>query len=77
MFNSLRVLSRSAVCGVGSAVAAASPPFMPEIALAASFRLNCAKAGLADRANSEASAIPHEIFIQTSSCAMKPSENRR
>ncbi|MNF84234.1 hypothetical protein D3C84_665850 [compost metagenome] len=47
------------------------PPCMPEMALVASFRLNCAKTGLADKANSEASAIPREIFIQTSSCAMK------
>jgi hypothetical protein len=41
------------------------------MALAASPKLNCAKAGLAARDMSDASAKPREIFIQTSSCVMK------
>ncbi|MNP34604.1 hypothetical protein D3C76_1279000 [compost metagenome] len=60
-----------AVCGVGAAVAAASSPFMPAMALTASPKLNCAKTGLAARVRSDASAKPREIFIQTSSCVMK------
>jgi hypothetical protein len=37
------------------------------MALAASLRLNCAKAGLTARVKSDARAKPREIFIQTSS----------
>jgi hypothetical protein len=44
--------------------------------LAASLKLNCAKTGLAARVISEASTKPREIFIQTSSCAMKTPDSQ-